>query len=213
MATSPVVHRIVIELKRPINWDGDLDEYLTEANILPWGELKSDFPNSLRAERMFTSVSGAKMREMISAAKKLDPGFQSLLELSKGRMIDLLACFFIRMPAAFDHEKLIHALYKYPAVRLAYLDPDITVASVGLDPLLNKQKYLHAATTGIGVKAAWPNDAGGGVPGGDGEGARFIDVEYGWFLSDPELLDGQHNERVALIGNPPPLRAFRTPIR
>jgi hypothetical protein len=203
MAKSPIARRIVVELNRPIKGDGNLDKYLTEANVLPWVELKSKFPHSLRAERMFTSVSGGKMREMINTAKKLDPGFQSLLELSKGRMVDLLACFFIRMPAAYDHEKLIQTLYEYPAVRLAYLDPDITVASVGYDPLFPQQKYLHAAPTGIEVEAAWPNGAARGMPGGDGEGARFIDVEYGWALSEPELLDGKNIERVALIGNPP----------
>jgi hypothetical protein len=203
MAKSPIARRVVVELNHPIKGDGHIDKYLTEANILPWGELKSKFPHSLRAERIFASVSPGKIQEMINTAKKLDPGFQPLLELSKGRMINLLSCFFIRIPPTLDQDKLIQTLYEYPAVRLAYLDPDITVASVGCDPLFPQQKYLHAAPTGIEVEAAWPNGAGGGVPGGDGEGARFIDVEYGWVLNEQELLDGKNNERVVLIGNPP----------
>jgi serine protease len=203
MEKTPPDRRIIVELKHTIDREDGIDGYLIEAGLLPWEKLQAQFQNRLKAERIFSSVSNDDIQKMIGAAKKLDATYRSLSESSEARLVDLRSCFVIRIPNDLDHELLIKILSDIPTVRREYLDPDTDVAFLPGDPLYEDQGYLHPAPKGIGVEAAWPDMAGSGAPGGDGEGARFIDVEYGWDLDNIELKDRDNVPRVKLIGNPP----------
>jgi serine protease len=202
MDKKPFARRIVVEINTPISRDGEIGKFLVKKRILPWEQLQAQFQYHLSADRIFTSVSTGDIHRMIGLAKQRDSAYKKLSGLSEGPLVDLLSCFYIRLDPDVDPKDLIKTLSLYSAVRRAYLDPDADVAGITRDPLFQDQGHLHPAPTGIGVEAVWPDDAGRGAPGGDGEGMKFIDVERGWGLDDPELVDGEGTPRVRLIGNP-----------
>jgi hypothetical protein len=82
-------------------------------------------------------------------------------------------------------EELLRRLHAMPETESVQpITPAAPPASVfpDDDPLSKEQGYLNAAGVGIDVRSAWSR------PGGDGEFASIVDVEWDWQLDHPDLV-------------------------
>jgi serine protease len=89
-------------------------------------------------------------------------------------------------------------------VQTAYLQPIATEPSSGTNPNKRRQGYLRNAPVGIGVKYAEAH-------GGDGTDQDFVDLERGWQLDHPDLVDRNGVRRSSLLSAPGTLVATQIP--
>src|SRR5262245_23406537 len=85
--------------------------------------------------------------------------------------------------ALVDRVALVRALKTLPFIEIAYEEQEAKRAVNPLDDKLAVlQGYLGPPLAGgISMLEAWA------LPGADGAGVRFVDVEWGWLLSHEDL--------------------------
>jgi serine protease len=122
---------------------------------------------------------------------RLRPGsLKQLLDQAVGRdgtyreAWNLYSYYMFDCPVAVDPGDLLKALVDSGRVHFAEIVQDVS-APVVAEHVRSKIStgYLEPAPIGIGAAYAWR------LPGGDGSGLRFVDVEGGWNLDDPDLVD------------------------
>ncbi|WP_239470045.1 AbfB domain-containing protein [Archangium violaceum] len=125
-------------------------------------------------------------------------------EAQSGRQLADLNLYYevplLPRTTAEDVADLVAELNALDSVEVAYVQPPAEPAMVnfGMDEALRgllaavdispttplyeaDQGYLNAAPTGVDARYAWT------VPGGDGSGVRFVDIEGGWRTSHEDM--------------------------
>ena len=103
----------------------------------------------------------------------------------------LLAYYTIQVPAGVDGEALAAAARSLPFVEHAYVEQEITLAGINFadDPLVVGHGYLAPAGVGVSAFDSWTRGAGAG----DGDGVKFIDLEYRFLLNHEDLVRSCRN--------------------
>ncbi len=176
IAWSP---RLIVRFRDDVNipyHPNDIGQYLDTLGAGSWNRLSELHPQGkLKFRSLFTSVSPARLQELVNLAVQRDgayqpPNFQAFC-----------ACEFSTLTQA---PAMISYLRAWGPVRSVYFDPP------GGDPVVNPadddywpdQGYLDPAPDGIDVEYAW------NLPGGDGAGQHLIDLEQGWTLDHEDLI-------------------------
>lgn len=137
--------------------------------------LRRRFPNAT-VERLFSSTTPARLQSLVREARRNDEG-------SRHRIPDLDTFYSVRLPAGQHAQEAISMAADIPGVERAYLQGAPTPPPVNPadDPRSANQGYLNRAPQGIDARYAW------NLPGGDGKGAGFVDLEQGWTLNHEDL--------------------------
>lgn len=128
----------------------------------------------VRLARSLTKTEPEEVQDLQRRARERDPTYQA---------IDFEAFFDLTVERAEDPQEIAKVLRGWPGVRsvdLEIIGPDPLVMPSD-DPRFINQGYLAPAPNGIDTQFAWA------LPGGDGAGQRFVDVERGWTLSHEDL--------------------------
>ncbi|HKJ18220.1 MAG TPA: S8 family serine peptidase [Xanthomonadales bacterium] len=93
--------------------------------------------------------------------------------------------FLIEIASEDRADRVLEILRSWPIVNFAHLHPGPVKppTETTIDPLAINQAYLYPQPEGIDAIYAWT------VKGGDGEGQRFADVEWGWFQEHQDLTE------------------------
>jgi hypothetical protein len=155
---------------------------------------------------LFNSVTPSQIGRLVAEAQHRSDWY---------RPPNFFTFFAIDLPATIDTEArgrkyakdLVSALTAWESVQYAYFEPageEPENARRIEDPDLPLQKYLFSASGGIGADAAW------NLPGGDGSGVQFIDIERCW-TKDHRDLSG-HQIQLLLGDEWEPARAHGTSV-
>jgi len=147
-------------------------------------KLLKDFPG-LSFNRFYGGLKPNEIKALIQKAAKLDPTYAPH---------NFFSYFAVDAPLSQDFKALIKGLRSWSAIDYVLPEPTFSTASVlnpENNPLYANQGYLQPAHLGINAPAAW------NIPGGDGEGVKFADIEGGWNLNHEDIAD--HNASL-LIG-------------
>jgi hypothetical protein len=143
-----------------------------------WEALTRTTPGS-SVSRLYRSASEQQLRELMASARSSS---------GNARIPNLLNFFAVSLPRGANPQSVISAVSRWSGVQTAYVEPPPVpppVVNAADDPRASTQGYLAAAPGGINARHAWT------VPGGDGAGVDFIDVEQGWTLNHEDLT-GRH---------------------
>jgi serine protease len=138
-----------------------------------WQEILKTRPG-LTLHRLFTALIPKQHAELVSRAGESDPDFKPLN----------FRCFYqMSVPESEDPATLAKELQQLPSVETTYVAPvpSEPTPPPAQNPLFASQGYLCAAPDGIGATDVWD------LPGGRGQGVRFIDIERGWTLGHEDL--------------------------
>ena len=200
----------------------EIAAYQDEAHLLlereelaKWNEIAEQFPG-ISLDRLFTSVPPETLTALEEKASRLDPGYVTR---------NFLTYFSIFVPEKDDANALVEMLLEdsqsnAPWVELAYVagEPSLPALDPVNDPVnrfADDQKYLGppyntatppVAAGGINVQYLWnmsKTDPSTMPAGAEGGGVDFVDLEAGWNLVHPDLIDPSVS---------PPIRASITPI-
>jgi hypothetical protein len=155
-------------------YEDGVEKYFKRLGMGPWEQLKKEYPG-ITFRRLFSALAPERIRELQAQAREQDPTYDPP---------NLFTYFLVSFPTGIKPERLIKALLEWPIVQTAYLYPQVTLATVtpSDDPGSANQGYLNPAPGGIGAACAW------NVPGGDGTGLQFVDMEFGWTLNHDDLI-------------------------
>jgi serine protease len=155
-------------------YEDKVEKYFKRLGIGPWEQLKKEYPG-ITFLRLFRELAPERIRDLQAKAREQDPTYDPP---------NLLTYFLVSFPTGIKPEMLVNALLEWPIVQGAYLYPQATLAFVNPtdDPGSVNQGYLNPAPDGIGAACAW------NVPGGDGTGVQFVDMEFGWTLNHDDLI-------------------------
>jgi len=138
------------------------------------GSLRSHFPSSQIAP-VFSSLSTAQLGSLQAEAEAA----------AEGQTVPKLATYFaVTVPSGTEAEGLVSEALAIDGVEHAYVEGAPTIpplVKADDDPRSSNQGYLDAAPDGIDARFAWD------IGGGDGQGARFVDLEQGWTLNHEDL--------------------------
>lgn len=160
-------------------YEDGVERYLIKHYGVPWNEVAELFPGiTLRPK--FTAVSPEELERLVARARETDPTYEPP---------NFFTYFVIVAPLDLGEDLdayiLAEMLRQWDIVHYAYVEslpaPGPTVNSTD-DSYAGYQGYLEAyapkdqpPTFGVGARCAWD------LPGGDGQGVRFVDVEQGWY--------------------------------
>lgn len=159
-------------------YDERAGDQLREFGDPIWQQLQDENPN-LQLQPVFTSVTPDEIGRLVDDAQERSS--------SIGREYsppNFLTFFYLGNVGDEDKEYLAKMLRESPLVQYAYVErpgPDPNVNPLS-EPHWAIQRHLGAAPDGVNVQAAWA------VPGGDGAGVRFVDIERGWTLDHEDLV-------------------------
>jgi N-acetylmuramoyl-L-alanine amidase len=122
------------------------------------------------------AATGARLQAMVRQAQR-----------AAGRAVPNLANFYaVSVPRGTDPQALIGFAQDVRGVERAYMQgaPTPPPVTPGDDPRASNQRYLLRAPRGVDARYAWT------VPGGDGRGITFVDIEQGWTLNHEDLTGG-----------------------
>ncbi|MEV2910355.1 putative mucin/carbohydrate-binding domain-containing protein [Paenibacillus larvae] len=169
-----------------------------EKNILTQGH--DDF---------FSSFSGLEFNRLIFTVSPEDM-IQDLKTYNLPEDLSLFRYYSVKVSKEQgDPQSIVDRLKQSPLVETAYIElpyvefdgpdsfftmEDLTkhegaYAQPDRNPLSYKQGYLKAAPLGIDAHYGW------NIPGGEGEGITFVDIEYGWLLDHEDLVE----QKIELI--------------
>jgi N-acetylmuramoyl-L-alanine amidase len=135
--------------------------------------LLSRFPNAV-ARPLIQSASPARLDSMVREAQRA----------TERRLPELRNFYSVALPAGTDARAVVAAARELRGVEEAHVQggptPPPVITSTD-DPRSTNQGYLGAAPAGIDARRAWR------IPGGDGRGITFIDIEQGWTLNHEDL--------------------------
>lgn len=90
---------------------------------------------------------------------------------------------YFKVTYSADQSEVWEDLITLPGVAVVQAVRRINSPTLYLeDPYVLRQGYLATAPEGIGAKDVWD------LPGGQGKGVRFVDVEEGWAFEHEEIL-------------------------
>lgn len=181
-----MANRIVVELRRDqfqLPYQDNLQDVLAQFGAhlqAAWNTLAAFFAGqgvTLSLNRLLTAVPPEQIASIQQRAQAVSQ--QQPPDLFSLMAVDLAGP---GVPAV-DSAALVAALKALPFVRTAYEEHG---ASQAVDPsddvLASLQGYLGPPVAGgIASLEAWQ------LPGSDGAGVRFVDVEWGWLLSHEDL--------------------------
>ena len=124
--------------------------------------------------RLYTSIADPeRIRALAARARRAD----------RERPPNLLTWYRITCGPGTDPGALAGALSELPFVERAYVELPVSEPAVNPsdDPYSVSQGYLDPAPDGIDARHAW------NVPGGDGAGVAFVDLESGWKVNHQDL--------------------------
>jgi serine protease len=174
--SNDVVPRVVVKFKEEVELP-DGDEFLADPDrfgLTEWNDLKGRFPG-ITLKRLFSGASSNKLAALTERAADADPSF---------RPTKLQNYYAVDCPPEIDPEDLAEEVSNWPSVQKAYVEggptqpPSVNPSD---DPHRPNQRYLDPAPVGIDAEHAWR------LPGGDGSGIKFIDLEQGWTLEHEDL--------------------------
>lgn len=149
-------------------------DLLARAHPARWAKFKDRF-GDVRLTRALTKIAPDEVRRLQRLAAERDPTYKPA---------NFEAFFELTTEKADDLGELAQQLRGWPglvSVDIEIIGPDPLVAP-GDDPRYVNQGYLTPAPDGIDAPFAWA------LPGGDGAGQRFVDVERGWTLAHEDLV-------------------------
>ena len=144
-----------------------------------------------RLNQLVHAIPQATMRRLFTRpADALREERQQGEQRSGRQLADLNLYFIVEVPDSLPKarvEALIDGLNAFDIVEIAYPEPIPELARADVSPPTPsfefQQGYLNAAPQGIDARYAW------NLPGGNGTGMRFIDVENAWRTSHEDLKD------------------------
>jgi subtilase family protein len=156
-----------------------------------WEQLFARFPG-IALKPVYTAVSSDRIKELVALAVQRDPTY---------RPPNFFTFFAIDISTLRRARNLAKALTNWKIIEYAYVE------SLPLLPreLTQPQRYVESPTRsspaaspegeitdigGIGVDYAWDKF------GVDGSGISFVDIEKGWSLNHPGLLDSNGQPKV-----------------
>lgn len=154
--------------------DGAEPELADRYGSGPWDALEREH-GRLPLTRLYTAVPEDRLRELIEEATRRDDSY---------RPPNFFTWFTVETPEGVRSEELATMLLAWEVVEKAYPDSqpeDPFPVDPTDDPRRADQGYLDPAPGGINAEFAWS------VPGGDGVGQRFVDLEQGWTLNHEDL--------------------------
>jgi serine protease len=168
--------RIIVRFEDNLPFDSNEDptELLARSHPARWRKFKERF-GDVQLTRALTKITPDEIRRLQKVATDRDPTY---------RPPNFEAFYELETEKADDLEELVKQLRGWPrivSVDIEIIGPDPLVAP-GDDPRFANQGYLPAAPGGIDASFAWT------LPGGDGAGQRFADVERGWTLNHEDLV-------------------------
>jgi hypothetical protein len=199
---SACQERVVVKVQDSL--DGVAD---AEIVSLLSTQLASYFPPSqtFSVASLLNDDNRVKFKAKVAELQHFDPHYTPR---------KMLNYFTVEYPPSVSLSDLLTFLVHLPSVKLAYEDVPAENAEVQPDDdcRFPEQGYLGAAPDGIGVSLVWPRAGGVGVPGADGAGISFIDMELGWTLDHEdlgthgkiplhgEIQDGSREHGTAVLG-------------
>jgi hypothetical protein len=155
-----------------------------------WTHVTSQGPllSTLRLDRLFTSTSARRIKDLVVLARHFDRGYVS--------PPDFLTYFVVDCPTLTVATDFAASLARSNHVERAYvqaLPGPLPSPSVNPDdPEYAGQLYLQPARRGIDAPCSWAREYGAG------QGVTFADIERAWNLDHEDLLNQDGTRRVTL---------------
>ncbi|MDQ1918931.1 S8 family serine peptidase [Massilia pseudoviolaceinigra] len=167
--------RVVVRFREGARLDdtGNLGDQIEQTGLGSWSNLLDQFPGITVTPVFSSEVRNKQLGAVTTRALELDTSYKPA---------DFSTFFYIDAPGDTDMVALAKTLLNWNSVQTAYIDragPPPVIPSD--DPQRANQGYLDPAPDGIDAEYAWT------LPGGDGAGQRFIDLEAGWTLEHEDL--------------------------
>ena len=185
--------RVVVKFRDGVSipYEDGAEKLLAGEVAVLWKQLTSQGPllSALRLDRLFTSTSAGRIRDLVVLARRMDPGYAS--------PPDFLAYFVVDCPQLAIATDLAASLARSDLVERAYVQaPPAPLPSPSVDPSDDDrypdQWYLQPAGRGIDAPCAWERAQGAG------QGVTFADLEAAWTLDHQDLLAADGTPRVEL---------------
>ena len=178
--------RVVVRFREGVQIPeaGRPEDHLEKLGIGPWRKLLKQFPG-LKLTPAIMVMKRAQLAELVQKAARMDPTYKP---------VDFSVFYNVEAPLDTDLTALAKAFLEWHTVAEAYVDQLASPPAVNPADDLDSaaQGYLDPAPEGIDAEYAWT------LPGGDGAGMRFIDLEQGWTLNHEDIA--AHNIPAPLIG-------------
>jgi len=174
--------RVVVKFRDRVSIPRDVapERAIEDLGIGPWKDLLAQYPGLTLAP---VFASPAKIRALLRRAAETTPTYKPT---------EFLNFFSVGIPKGIDPETIASALRGWSSVEVAYVQLPHLPATVNWknNPNAPGQGYLDPSPTGVDAKYAWQ------VPGGDGAGIGFADVEHGWDTFHGDLV----NQGITVVG-------------
>ncbi|KAB2446168.1 S8 family peptidase [Bacillus thuringiensis] len=184
-----VTKQLILKFKNEANlpYQDGIEKFIKEEKQDP--ELigiLNEYPN-VTINRLFSSLNPKEIKNL---GREIND--------SEHISSNLLNYYIVENQGDIDVQALLAKFEKSSLIETAYLQEEETPPEERLpnlsvnpydEPRLTRQGYLEPAPLGINAPYAWS------INGGDGKGATFVDMEYGWLLSHEDLV----NQKIELI--------------
>jgi serine protease len=155
------------------------EKHFRENGLTNFAQLFEDFPG-ISVEPMIKSLSPKEIEELMATT--------SIHQHKNANYepINFLLDYRVIVPNDINAESVLDSIQKIDYVDSAYIEagpsppPNINWEN---NPRANNQGYQMPAADGIDVRSIW------NLPGGDGRGVNFIDIEQGWTLEHEDLIE------------------------
>jgi len=153
----------------------ELRTWVDERTDHGFRDLLQDFPGARISRAML--LSSVALKRLEDRARKNHEDY---------KQPDFSAWFFVDARPGSDFEALAESIRRWPGVETAYAERVSVPSGVVLtgNPMRGEQRYLESAPVGVDAESAWEH------PGGGGEHARFVDLEFAWDLDHPDFPAG-----------------------
>lgn len=182
--------QIVVQFHDGINlpYTNDVGKFIKEYNVGPLEQLVKKFPG-ISISPLYSGVKPETLKKLIGKAKEMDPTYK------EGNFFQY---FRITCPVEFKHQEILEELSAWNNIKTLktsarYSHPSVSYSD---EARAIDQNYLDAAPGGIGAKTVWDNTL---IPGSDGAGIKFCDIEKGWTLNHQDL--GTINQLAGSVDN------------
>jgi serine protease len=168
--------RIVVKFRDGVikTYEDEAERQLEEAKIGWWGELQQQYPG-ITLRRLYTSLAPQELEVLMKRAQEGNPDY---------RPPNLLTFFALNVPPDRDPEALLKDLAARDEVEHVYIEGKPAPPPLGnVGATARIQGYLSSVPGGIDAEFV----QSAGIPGGDGAGTSFIDIEQGWTLNHDAL--------------------------
>jgi hypothetical protein len=185
-------YRVVVKFRDDVAqevglpYEDGIEQFVQEYGLGPWDEI-AEYLSDITLNRLYTLLSPEEIEAFVAEAEANDPTYIRP---------NFFTYFVIELSPEYGSaaEELAATLRQWESIEIAYVEspvaPPPTSALFLNEPNLASQGYLDAA--GINVLPSWNLN----LPGADGVGVGFLDVERGWNLNHQDLLDSNGLAKV-----------------